>query len=54
MISSNIITGKDCINSNLQNYLNDYKNILVISDLNGDVCGAKSKVKKLQKTDKPI
>ena len=47
MISSNIITGKDCINSNLQNYLNDYKNILVISDLNGDVCGAKSKVKKV-------
>lgn len=47
MISSNIITSKDCINSNLQNYLNDYKNILVISDLNGDVCGAKSKVKKV-------
>ncbi len=46
MISS-IITGKDCINnSNLQRLLNEFKSILVISDLNGCVCGAKSKVKK--------
>lgn len=48
MIQSKIMVGKDVISKlSFEHYYNNCKSVLVIFDLQGDICGAKSKIKKI-------